>query len=301
MSQTQKRIAEFLQALANERNSSPHTIRSYGKDLRRFSEFLGSDLDLGEIDHKFIRSFLAELYAAGLSKASVAHALATLKSFLKWLGRNGRLAKNPAALVSAPKLPKRLPRVPSIEQLDRALSPKDDERSSFPERDLLILELLYGSGLRNSELCAIRMQDLSLAKQLLLIRGKGKKERMAPISDAAAQAIRNYLPRRSEVLARANKIAAVEALLISLRGTPLTSRSVARIVKCHAIAAGLPSETHPHSLRHAFGSHLLAEGADLRTIQELLGHERISTTQIYTQLSVEQVSKVYDETHPRAK
>ncbi|HEY0564689.1 MAG TPA: tyrosine-type recombinase/integrase, partial [Terriglobales bacterium] len=165
----------------------------------------------------------------------------------------------------------------------------------------LIFELLYGSGLRNSELCGLRLQDVRRGEQLLLVRGKGKKEREVPFSDAAGEALEAYLPMRWQRMNAQPTAVRHEQLLVNWRGAALTTRSVGRIVKSIAIAAGLPSEVHPHTLRHAFGTHMLSEGADLRSIQELLGHERLSTTQRYTHLTAEQVLRVYDETHPRAK
>jgi integrase/recombinase XerC len=229
----------------------------------------------------------------------MARALATLRSVFRWLAREGVVKQNPAKLVSTPKLPKKLPRVPTIEELSGVLDSAMPETASFPERDKLIFELLYGCGIRNSELTGIKLEDVSWHDEVILIRGKGKKERYVPLGDAAAIAMREFLPKRDEVLQKLKK--RTDILLVSLRGTPLTTRSVGRIVKAIAVAKGLPSDVHPHTLRHAFGAHMLQEGADLRAIQELLGHERLSTTQRYTQLSVQQLMRVYDETHPKAK
>ena len=216
----------------------------------------------------------------------------------------GHVSQNPAALVSTPKLPKHLPRVPTIEQMNRALDSKaaDEDASTWPARDAVIFELLYGCGIRNAELVGLDLKHIRWAAETLLVRGKGAKERLVPFGDAAAAAIRAYLPERSERLAAAGK--QTDALLVSARvkaSGRLTTRSVGRIVKRMAMAHGMAPETHPHTLRHAFGTHMLEEGADLRAIQELLGHERLSTTQRYTQLTVKQVAEVYDRTHPRAK
>jgi integrase/recombinase XerC len=217
----------------------------------------------------------------------------------------GHVPQNPAALVATPKLPKHLPRVPTIEQMNRALDSKDaadEEASSWPARDAVIFELLYGCGIRNAELVGLDLKHIRWAAETLLVRGKGAKERLVPFGDAVAAAIRAYLPERSERLAGAGKQS--DALLLSARvkgSGRLTTRSVGRIVKRMALAHGMAPETHPHTLRHAFGTHMLEEGADLRAIQELLGHERLSTTQRYTQLTVRQVAEVYDRTHPRAK
>jgi len=294
-----KSIAEFLRSLRAERNCSPHTLAAYGKDLAKFQKFIGPSLGWRDIDHITIRSFLAELLSQGLSKASVARALASLRSLYRWLAREGIVEQNPAKLVSTPRLPKKLPRVPTIEEINSLLEGEMPESASFPERDRVIFELLYGCGIRNSELVGIDLTDIRWSNEAILVRGKGKKERYVPLGDVAADAIKNYLPKRQEVLASAKKSNA--ALLVSRRGTRLTTRSVGRIVKHIATAKGLPSDVHPHTLRHAFGTHMLEEGADLRAIQELLGHERLSTTQRYTQLTVKQVMQVYDQTHPKAK
>jgi integrase/recombinase XerC len=227
-----------------------------------------------------------------------------VRSWFKWLARMGYVPQNPASLVATPKLPKHLPRVPTIEQMNRALDSKApvDEDAGWPARDAVIFELLYGCGIRNAELVGLDLKHIRWAAETLLVRGKGAKERLVPFGDAAAAAIRAYLPERSERLAAAGK--QMDALLVSARvkgSGRLTTRSVGRIVKRMAVAHGMAPETHPHTLRHAFGTHMLEEGADLRAIQELLGHERLSTTQRYTQLTVRQVAEVYDRTHPRAK
>jgi integrase/recombinase XerC len=295
-------VHDFLTALANERNASEHTQTAYRKDLAKFSAFVGPDLKLGEIDHKLIRNFLGELHASGLSKASVARVLAGLRSFFKWLGKENRVSHNPASLVCTPKLPRHLPRVPTIEEMGQVFTVAESEDSAtFSERDRLILELLYGSGLRNSELCGIRLHDIQLKAQLVLVRGKGKKERMVPFSEATRDALNAYLDVRWKMMNDTRRPQRHEMLLVNRRGAPLTTRSVGRIVKQKAVAAGLSPDVHPHTLRHAFGTHMLSEGADLRSIQELLGHERLTTTQRYTQLTTEHVMRVYDDTHPRAK
>ncbi len=301
----------FLAMLENERGSSAHTLRAYQRELSQFAAYLsrlfGGTCDLARVEHLHIRGYMAELYGAGLSKASVARALAAVRSWFKWLARMGYVEQNPAALVSTPKLPKHLPRVPTIEQMNRALDQttagaEEDTSAGWPRRDAVIFELLYGCGLRNAELVALDLKHIRWAAETLLVRGKGAKERLAPLGDAAAAAIRAYLPERAKRLAAAGK--QTDALLVSARvksSGRLTTRSVGRIVKRLALAHGMAAETHPHTLRHAFGTHMLEEGADLRAIQELLGHERLSTTQRYTQLTVRQVAEVYDRTHPRAK
>jgi integrase/recombinase XerC len=222
-----------------------------------------------------------------------------LRSLFKWLAREGVLRQNPAKLVATPRLPKKLPRVPTLEEMNTVLDHQMPDNAAFPERDRAILELLYGCGLRNSELVGIELGDIEDANGVILVRGKGKKQRYVPLEGAAAAALRAYRGARQELLAEARQT--TRRLFINRRGGPLTTRSVARIVKQIAVAKGLPPDVHPHTLRHAFGTHMLTEGADLRAIQELLGHERLSTTQRYTQLSVTQVMEVYDRTHPRAK
>jgi len=212
--------------------------------------------------------------------------------------------QNPAKLVSTPRLAKKLPRVPTIEEMNSMLDGKMPEVASFPERDRLMFELLYGCGIRNSELVGINLDDISLSNEAILIRGKGKKERYVPFGGSALTALAVYLPWRQQLLATLKKKIpekGTAALLINQRGGRLTTRSVGRIVKRIAVAKGMSPEVHPHTLRHAFGTHMLEEGADLRAIQELLGHERLATTQRYTQLSVKHVMNVYDQTHPRAK
>jgi len=293
----QKGAERFLRAL-HEKNSSPHTIKAYATDLAQFSEFVGP-LAWNAIDHVTIRSFLSHLYDRGLSKTSVARALAALRSLYKWLGREGLVAQNPARLVATPRLPKNLPRVPTIEELNAVLDAEMPESAAFPARDRVIFELLYGCGIRNSELVGIDLEDIHWKREAILVRGKGKKERLVPFGETANIALRDYLPERKRMMG--NRPVTVTALLVNTRGGRITTRSIGRIVKSIAVAGGLPSDVHPHTLRHAFGTHMLEEGADLRAIQELLGHERLSTTQRYTQLSTAKVMEVYDSTHPRAK
>jgi integrase/recombinase XerC len=297
---------DFLRHL-RERNASVHTIKAYTGDLDCFAAYIGSR-DWKTIDHIAIRGFLSHLYDKGLSKTSVARALAAVRSLYRWLAQEGVVEQNPAKLVSTPRLPKRLPRVPTIEEMNFVLDGKMPEVASFPERDRLMFELLYGCGIRNSELVGINLDDISLSNEVILIRGKGKKERYVPFGGSALAALAVYLPWRQQLLAalknkpkKTMPAKGLPALLVNQRGGRLTTRSVGRIVKCIAVAKGMSPDVHPHTLRHAFGTHMLEEGADLRAIQELLGHERLATTQRYTQLSVKHVMNVYDQTHPRAK
>jgi integrase/recombinase XerC len=292
-------VQKFLDYLRAERNASAHTLRAYNNELQRFAVYLGPEIRWREIDHVFIRGFLGELHRKGLSKVSVARALAAIRSLFKWLAREGMVQQNPAKLVATPKLPKKLPRVPTMEEMNGLLNSELPEVASFPQRDRAIFELLYGCGLRNSELIGMEVADIDEANGVILVRGKGKKQRYVPLEGAAANALQAYRPERQKLLNITRK--STRRLFINCRGGALTTRSVARIVKQIAVAKGLPPDIHPHTLRHAFGTHMLTEGADLRAIQELLGHERLSTTQKYTQLSMTHVMDVYDKTHPRAK
>jgi integrase/recombinase XerC len=294
-----KAIRKFLHSLRGERDASTHTLRAYRNELRRFAEYLGPEIGWKDVDHTSIRGFLSHLHACGLSKVSVARALAALRSMYRWLAREGIVRQNPAKLVATPKLPKKLPRVPTLEEMNALLDSPMPENAAFPERDRAIFELLYGCGLRNSELVGIELGDVDDANGVILVRGKGKKQRYVPLAGAAGEALEAYRVARRQALAEAGKN--TQRLFINRRGGALTTRSVGRIVKQIAVAKGLPPDVHPHTLRHAFGTHMLSEGADLRAIQELLGHERLSTTQKYTQLSMTQVMEVYDRTHPRAK
>jgi integrase/recombinase XerC len=322
--------------LRDERGASEHTLRAYSREVRGFAEFLTDALGEGEgmaaVEHTHIRAYMATLMDKGLTKASVARALAAVRSWFKWAAKAGLVESNPALLVSTPKLPKHLPRVPSMEEVNRVLdsmSPRGralethvsearhgapgsvdgEEVASWPERERVIFELLYGCGIRNSELVGLDMDAIHWRDDAIRVFGKGKKERLVPLGDAAAEAVRAYLPQRQTKLEGAGlgKLVHAGPLLIRVRvgvgakgAARLTTRSVGRIVKSIALSRGLAADVHPHTLRHAFGTHMLEEGADLRAIQEMLGHERLSTTQRYTQLTVGQVQRVYDETHPRA-
>ena len=325
---------KFLAMMRDERGASEHTLRAYAREVRGFAEFLtetlGEGAAMASVEHTHIRAYMATLLDKGLTKASVARALAAIRSWFKWAAKAGLVESNPALLVSTPKLPKHLPRVPSMEEVNRVLDSlgpartargaslksdggdgggAEESESSWPERERVIFELLYGCGIRNSELVGLDMDAMHWRDDAIRVFGKGKKERLVPLGDAAAEAVRAYLPLRQAKLEGAGlgKLVHDGPLLIRLRvgvakgGARLTTRSVGRIVKSIALSRGLAADVHPHTLRHAFGTHMLEEGADLRAIQEMLGHERLSTTQRYTQLTVGQVQKVYDETHPRAK
>jgi integrase/recombinase XerC len=328
---------QFLAMLRDERGASEHTLRAYRREVRGFAEFLterlGDGVAVSSVEHTHIRAYMGLLMERGLSgnglsKASVARALAAIRSWFKWMAKAGLVGANPALLVGTPKLPKHLPRVPSMEELVRVLdslggvasdsAPHSSRKKramngtssvdegAWPERERVIFELLYGCGIRNSELVGLDMDAIHWRDDAVRVFGKGKKERLVPLGDAAAEAVRAYLPLRQARLEAAGKgkLVQVGPLLINARmrgACRLTTRSVGRIVKSIALSRGLAADVHPHTLRHAFGTHMLEEGADLRAIQEMLGHERLSTTQRYTQLTVGQVQRVYDETHPRAR
>jgi integrase/recombinase XerC len=319
--------------LRDERGASEHTLRAYRREVHACAEFfasaLGEDADVRLVEHTHIRAYLGVLYEKGLTKTSAARALAAVRSWFKWMAKAGVIESNPATLVSTPKLPKHLPRVPGVEELNRVMNSlggaslagsssevphlsrakargEDGPPEVWPERDRVIFELLYGCGIRNSELCGLDLSSLLWGDDAIRVFGKGKKERLVPLGDEAAAAIRAYLPMRAAKLEAAGKakMVAVGPLLCNARmrgACRLTTRSVGRIVKQIALSRGLAADVHPHTLRHAFGTHMLEEGADLRAIQEMLGHERLSTTQRYTQLTVGQVQRVYEETHPRAR
>ncbi len=305
-------VADYLRMLANERGASAHTLRAYQRELHGFTAYMVKHHPrtsiAAKIEHTQIRAYLGTLYDRGLTKASIARSLAAIRSWFKWLARSGHVEQNTASLVSTPKLPKHLPRVPSIEQMNRVVDTVGDDAASWPARDKAIMELLYGCGMRNAELTGLNLEDIHWANEAILVRGKGQKQRYVPLGDAAALALRAYLAEREARLAAINAATPAVFINLQLRGLArpggdarLTTRSVGRIVKRIAILRGLSSDVHPHTLRHAFGTHLLEEGADLRAIQELLGHERLSTTQRYTQLTTAQLEQVYDRTHPRAK
>jgi integrase/recombinase XerC len=302
-------VVPYLRILAFERGASEHTLRAYSRELRQFAAWVAEHHadDPAKLEHTHIRAYLSSLYSNGLQKSSAARALAAIRSWFKWMATEGVVVQNPAALVSSPKLPKHLPRVPTMEELNGVLDHMgnlDDKTSAWPARDRVILELLYGCGMRNAELASISLDDIDWSNETILLRGKGRKQRYAPLGDAAAEALRAYLPERLAALAALQPPVKEDALLINKRASGtlrLTTRSIGRIIKRIAIAYGLPPDVHPHTLRHAFGTHMLEEGADLRAIQELLGHARLSTTQRYTQLTTQTMTEVYDRTHPRAR
>jgi integrase/recombinase XerC len=323
-------IEKFVRFLQHEKNASPHTLRNYQSDLEQFFFYLqppgGQPPALEKIDHRVLREFLGHLHEQGVQKASVARKLAALRSFFKFCVREGLLRQNPGQLVATPKLPKRVPAVLSAEEMNLFLdsvartgsapSPDngdvgdrkrhrrpgadEDESRLLLQRDRAILELLYAAGLRVSELTGLDAADVDRRELLLRVRGKGRKERIVPYGSKAAAALDHYWPVRAELLRKSGRTGAEPAVFLNYAGRRLTTRSVGRIVKKYARLINVNWDLHPHSLRHAFATHLLADGADLRAIQELLGHRSLSTTQKYTHASIRQLMEVYDKAHPRA-
>jgi len=315
-------IDKFVAYLRYERNASPETLASYQSDLEQFHAFLTppgeKTLPLGEVTHRVIREFIAWLYDRRLQKASVARKLAALRSFFKFCVRERIVKQNPARLVSTPKLPKRVPPILTPEEMSNFLDgllkdttgSKSARRSGeprtqrdiklIPKRDRAILELLYASGLRVSELVGLDLGAIDKPGQMLRVLGKGRKERVVPYGTKAQAALEAYWPVRADILNHPFTKPAYEAVFVNHLGGRLGTRAVRTMVKKYARLANVNWDLHPHSLRHAFASHLLADGADLRAIQELLGHVSLSTTQRYTQTNIQQLIAVYDKAHPHA-
>jgi integrase/recombinase XerC len=332
-----KQAAEkFLQYMRSVKNSSPHTILNYGKDLSQFLEYLSPPgarpPALPGINHTIIREFVGHLHDRGLEKSSIARKLAALRSFFKYCVREGLLKENPARLVPTPKLPKRIPSILSAEEINaflnqlaemgspategtqplakrgrRAASAVVKEDGLFLRRDRALLELLYAAGLRVSELTGLNLSDIDQKERVLRVRGKGNKERIVPYGSKAQEALDKYWRLREELLLQKSAArggrrgpAHIQAVFLNYAGRRLTQRSVGRLVKKYVRLANMNWDLHPHSLRHAFATHLLADGADLRAIQELLGHQSLSTTQKYTHASIRQLMEIYDKSHPHA-
>ena len=335
-------IESYLEYLVSVKNSSPHTISNYGKDLRQFVAFLtppGALLPaLTAISHGIIREFVAHLHDQGLAKTSIARKLAALRSFFKYCVREGMLKESPARLVPTPKLPKRIPSILSAEEMNGFLdhlaemggslpsrksksnskwqttdagalrgAPKFREEGLLLRRDRALLELLYAAGLRVSELTGLDLVDMEQKERVLRVTGKGNKERIVPYGNKAQEALDKYWPLRQQLLLQTSGRYASrratphsEAVFLTYTGRRLTQRSLGRIVKKYVRLVNINWDLHPHSLRHAFATHLLADGADLRAIQELLGHQSLSTTQKYTHASIRQLMDIYDKSHPHA-
>jgi integrase/recombinase XerC len=315
-------IKKFVDYLQYERNASPNTIREYRRDLTEFHTFLTppgeATMPLGEVDHRVIREFVSWLYDRKLEKSTVARKLAALRSFFKFCVREKFAKQNPARLVSTPKLPKRLPRVLTPGEMNGFLddlasgrlrsakrrlrpSPRAEANEKLIlKRDRAVFELLYASGLRVSELTGLNLASIDRQGKMLRVLGKGRKERVVPYGEKAQTALEAYWPVREELLARRQTETEEEPVFLNSHGGRLMPRAVRTIVKKYARLGNVNWDLHPHSLRHAFATHLLADGADLRAIQELLGHVSLSTTQRYTQASIQQLMAVYDKSHPHA-
>ncbi|HUP61539.1 MAG TPA: tyrosine recombinase XerC [Thermoanaerobaculia bacterium] len=296
-------IGSFLDYLTYERNVSPNTITAYRDDLESFVAFLCNDyltmdrelLDLRRVDHLAVRSYLAHLSRRKLARASVARHLSALRSFFKWLVREGVVEANPARTVSTPKREKHLPSVMQTSDV-ALLIEQPDTTTTLGLRDAAWLELMYASGLRISELVGIDIDDLELRSRLVKVHGKGSKERIVPFGSKAESAVRAYLAVRAELKPDAEE----QAVFVNYRGGRITTRSVRRLFDGYLRKAALRAGISPHTMRHSFATHLLNAGADLRAIQELLGHASLSTTQKYTHLNDWQLIAVYKKAHPRA-
>ncbi len=335
-------IAKYLEYLRAVKNSSPHTISNYGKDLGQFVAYLSppglEPPALSAVTHNMIREFVGHLHDHGLQKSSIARKLAALRSFFKYCVHEGRLQENPARLVPTPKLPKRIPSVLSAEEMNGFLNqlaemgptsstsrevPKKraranasvlpaklarlEDESLLLRRDRALLELLYAAGLRVSELTGLNFADIDQKERVLRVIGKGDKERIVPYGSKAQEALDKYWPLREQLFLQASSTRGrhrdaphTGAVFLNYAGRRLTQRSVGRIVKKYVRLVNVNWDLHPHSLRHAFATHLLADGADLRAIQELLGHQSLSTTQKYTHASIRQLMDIYDKAHPHA-
>jgi integrase/recombinase XerC len=291
----QKHIFDFLTYLRNERNVSPHTLRGYHSDLEQLSTFLG-DKELSAVDHQTLRRFIAHLMQGEVKKSSIARKLSAIRTFFRYLNREGILASNPARLVATPRREQRLPAVLTADDAIRLMESPTAKKPSDHDtmlRDRAVLETLYSTGIRASELIGMNREDIDRHDSLIRIRGKGRRERIVPIGTKALDAIDAYLGR----LTGSSDIAAV---FRGPSGKRLTARTVQRILENHRKQLGLLQKASPHTLRHSFATHLLESGADLRAIQELLGHASLSTTQRYTHVNLDSLMEVYDKAHPRA-
>lgn len=288
----EKAAEAFLSHLRAVRDASPQTVRAYAADLRDFRTFL-AERGIGrpeDVGVPLLRTYLARLKQSGKSRTTVARRASAIRSFFSFLVREGRLSANPARLVSSPKIPKNLPTYLTVDEVFRVVeAPGSGEKSL--DRDRAILELFYSSGLRVSELAALARPDVDLARGLVRVLGKGRKERIVPIGEKARSALEKLLPAGPDK----------GAVFGGRDGRPLSERTIRRIVTRAGLAAGVSRRIAPHALRHTFATHLLEGGADLRAIQELLGHASLSTTQRYTHVNIDGLMAVYDKAHPRAR
>lgn len=288
----QRYIDKFINYLKIEKNSSAHTITNYTIDLNAFSSFLGES-DISSVDHLALRRFLASLREKNYSKRTIARKLASLRSFFKFLYREGHIKSNPITAISSPKLDKKLPKFLDVGNITKLIM-SPDVKTPSGLRDRAILETLYSCGIRVSELVGLDMEDIDFISGVITVLGKGRKERIVPIGDMALASIRKYTDARDAVTKDR------KAVFLNSRGGRLTDRSVRRIIDRYIRECSIEEKISPHSLRHSFATHLLDKGADLRSVQELLGHMNLSTTQIYTHVTMERLKNVYDKAHPRA-
>jgi integrase/recombinase XerC len=291
-----KYIFDFLQYLKNEKNVSLHTERSYLSDLDQFFDFLG-ETDLAAVDHKALRQFVAHLLKLKLKKSSIARKLAALRAFFKYLNRQGILSNNPARLIATPRQEKRLPSVLTADDAQRLMDAPAAPASLHGHRELrdrAVLETLYSTGIRASELTGMNHEDINRYDRLIRIRGKGRKERIVPLGAIALAAIDAYVDEQQ-------RNPDSNAVFVGPGGKRLTARTVQRILETYRKELGLQQKASPHTLRHSFATHMLESGADLRAIQELLGHASLSTTQRYTHVNLDALMEVYDKAHPKAR
>jgi integrase/recombinase XerC len=296
-------LREFLDYLRLNRNASDHTVDAYDSDISQLLAFAAARLkkpraaiEPGDLDLGMIRQFMGELYRQGQSRASVARKLSALRTFVKFLRREGWIESDPAALAVSPRREIKVPAHLSVDEMSRLLE-MPDTTDPLGRRDRAILEFFYASGLRLSELVGLDLEDVNLSGRIVRVFGKGAKERLIPFNDSTKQAVRAWLRDRAAICATKR----VDALFVNFRGTRLTGRSVQRLVAKYVTACSTRFGISPHALRHSFATHLLQRGADLRAIQELLGHVQLSTTQRYTHVNVAQLLEVYRKAHPRAK
>lgn len=303
MSELSKAIDDYLGSLARS-NESPHTLRNYGADLSEFLEYFspeGSEPPLlADFDLPALREWLAHLYERDQKPATIRRKLASLRGLFRYLLKEHRHTRDPAKLLRLPKLPKTLPAVPNAETTNALVegAARTDLNQPYPKRDRLLFEILYGCGLRISEAVGLNTDDIDRTERWMLVRGKGRKERQVPYGSKAAEALEAYLADSSGARVAADES---RALFLNHLGTRISDRGARNIVKFYATHVAGDSSIHPHTLRHAFATHLLSDGADLRSIQELLGHARLSTTQKYTRVSLTDLMRVYDGAHPKAK
>ena len=302
-------IRAFSNHIEIERNLSPHTQRSYVTDVRQFQQFLlrngiqvrkrGNDKGI-DVDQMAIRSFLAFLYRKNIKKVTISRKIASLRAFFKYLLREGRVKNNPAELIQVPKIDKYLPTFLSVDEVFSLVDGKF-KSDIFGLRDKAMIELFYSSGVRVGELTGLNIRDIGWTSGLVKIKGKGKKERIVPMGGPAAEALKKYVDKRDELAKKKRDNEGDDALFLNRFGTRMSTRSVGRLLDKYVLSNGINKKIGPHALRHTFATHLMDGGADLRVIQELLGHESLSTTQKYTSVSVGKLLEIYDRAHPKAK